>query len=74
MSYYYTVKELSQRWGVVPSTVNGLLRKRELTGMRVGKAWRIPEEAVQEYEEAHTYRAGSRESVKKERTYITKIT
>jgi excisionase family DNA binding protein len=70
---YYTINEVCQRWGIVPSTVSDLLRKKELGGLKIGRSWRISEEDVLDFEERHTQKAQPKQAPA-ERHYITKIT
>ena len=47
---YYTVLELSELWRCSADIVYDLLRRKELTGFKVGSAWRISETARVEFE------------------------
>lgn len=49
----YTPEELAERWRCSAVTVYRLLNDGRLAGFRVGRAWRVPEEAVRQYENPH---------------------
>ncbi len=42
----YTVTELAQRWQCHPETIRRMIQRGELKAFRVGRQWRIAEEAV----------------------------
>ena len=46
----YTPEELASRWRVSPDTVYRALLAGTLKGFKVGRQWRIREEAVEKYE------------------------
>lgn len=46
----YTPATLAARWGCSDTLVYDLLNSGVLRGFRLGKLWRIPSEAVEEYE------------------------
>jgi len=46
----YTPEMLADRWGCSSETVRTLIKRGELRGFRVGKLFRIPAQAVEEYE------------------------
>lgn len=50
----FTTEELAEYWKVSYNTINILLRRGELQGFRVMRAWRIPLSAVKKYEEERT--------------------
>lgn len=45
-----TVEEIAERWRVSPTTVRRALMSGALKGFQVGRQWRVPEEAVEQYE------------------------
>lgn len=47
---YYTPRSLANRWGCCIETVYDLLRAGKLRGFKLGKDWRITDEARIEYE------------------------
>lgn len=47
---YYTPATLAERWGCHRETVCDLLRAGKLRGFKLGKDWRITDEARIEYE------------------------
>lgn len=49
---YYTPQELADLWKCNISTVYDLLRRGKLVGFKLGRDWRITDEAVQTYEQA----------------------
>ncbi|WP_423202433.1 helix-turn-helix domain-containing protein [Intestinimonas timonensis] len=51
MSRYYTPRTLSQTWDCSPDVVYDLLRTGKLKGFRVGRHWRVSDEARLEYEQ-----------------------
>jgi excisionase family DNA binding protein len=42
----YTVPELSARWQCTEETVRRMIRRGDLRAFRVGRQWRVTEEAV----------------------------
>lgn len=46
----YTVERLAERWSCSTDVIYELLRKRELKGFKVGKAWRISAANVNRFE------------------------
>lgn len=44
-----TLEEAAERLGVVRMTVYRLVRKGQLRAHRVGRVWRVPEDAIEEY-------------------------
>ena len=59
MASFITARQLSERWGCSPQHVRRLCAAGSLRAMRLGldasrDAWRISEEAIAEYELAHT--------------------
>ena len=48
---YYTPKTLAQRWDCSAWTVYDLLTQGRLAGFKVGRSWRISEEARIAYED-----------------------
>ena len=49
---YYTPKALAERWGCHVCIVYDLLRKGKLKGYKLGKDWRISDEARAAFEAA----------------------
>ena len=47
---YYTPKTLAAHWGCSPDIVYDLLRSGKLHGFRLGRSWRVTEEAREAYE------------------------
>ena len=45
----YTIEQVAEILQVNPRTVNRLLERGELKGRRVGRLWRIPQEALDAY-------------------------
>jgi excisionase family DNA binding protein len=45
----YTIEEVAAILKVHPRTINRLLERGELRGVKVGRLWRIPEEALTAY-------------------------
>ena len=50
MDTILTPEELAKRWRVAPKTIYRSLSAGVLKGFQVGKQWRIPLEAVEQYE------------------------
>lgn len=50
----YTPEELAERWKCSAVTVYRMLNAGTLAGFRLGKAWRIRETEIIEYEKPHT--------------------
>lgn len=46
----YSPATLAQRWGCSTTLIYDLLNAGTLKGFRLGKLWRIPADAVEEYE------------------------
>jgi excisionase family DNA binding protein len=46
----YTIKELSDRLRVHPTTIYRLLRRGELPAFRVGSNWRFSRDALEQWE------------------------
>lgn len=46
----YTVERLAERWSCSTDVIYELLRKRELKGFKVGKAWRISAANIDRFE------------------------
>ena len=44
-----TVAEVSEILRIGEKTIRDLLRAGELPGVKIGKAWRIPEDALKKY-------------------------
>lgn len=71
---YFTPDEVAKRWNITAGTIRAILRTNQMRGMRVCSAWRIPESAVQEYEETHTTALVHREPLNQRPKHIvTKI-
>lgn len=51
MSRYYTPRTLAQTWECSPDVVYDLLRTGKLKGFRVGRKWRVSDDARLEYEQ-----------------------
>lgn len=47
---YFTVASLAEHWGCSTETVYSLLKSGKLRGFKLGKDWRITDEARIEYE------------------------
>lgn len=47
---YYSAAEIARRWDVDVRVVRDLLAKGELRGFKPGHNWRIPPQAVRDYE------------------------
>lgn len=50
MGHCYNVPEVAAHWGVTSQTVYNLLRSGKLKGFKIGRDWRISEEAVHAFE------------------------
>ena len=50
----FTPEELAEYWKVSSNKINILLRRGELQGFRIMRAWRIPLSAVKKYEDERT--------------------
>ena len=48
---YYTPKTLAARWRCSVDIVYDLLRRGELSGFKLGKDWRIPDNARADFEQ-----------------------
>lgn len=59
MSRYYTPRTLAQAWECSPDVVYDLLRTGKLKGFRVGRHWRVSDEARLEYERGKTETAAA---------------
>jgi excisionase family DNA binding protein len=46
---FYTVDETAEILKVAPETVRRLLRSGRLRGVKVGRSWRIPERAIEDF-------------------------
>lgn len=55
---FLTCAEVAERWRVSPREVQKLAARGELTHVRLGRAIRIPERVVVEFERSRTVRAG----------------
>lgn len=51
-----TTGQVAEIWGVSECRIRALLRTGELEGFRIGKSWRVPEEAVADYEQRNSNR------------------
>lgn len=49
---HFTVQSLAAYWGVSPSHIYNLIHSNALRHMRIGKAIRIPQNIVKEFQEA----------------------
>lgn len=45
----YSVEEVAKMFGVANTTIRKKLRKKELHGFKIGKAWRIKRTEIQRY-------------------------
>jgi acetyl-CoA synthetase len=45
----YTIEEVAELLKVNPRTINRMLERGELRGFKVGRLWRVSEEALQAY-------------------------
>ena len=54
----YTVEQVAEMLQLHPRTVNRMLERGELRGVRAGRLWRIPTEAVEEYLRGETREKG----------------
>lgn len=45
----YTIEEVAEVLKVNPRTVNRLLERGELVGFKVGRLWRVSQEALEAY-------------------------
>jgi excisionase family DNA binding protein len=45
----YTIEEVAKVLQVNPRTVNRMLERGELRGVKAGRLWRIPQEALDAY-------------------------
>jgi excisionase family DNA binding protein len=45
-----TVEELAQRWNVSPKTIRGMIERKELVALRVGRVLRISRSHVENLE------------------------
>lgn len=59
MSRYYTPRTLAQTWECSPDVVYDLLRTGKLKGFRVGRKWRVSDDARLEYERGKTETAAA---------------
>ena len=50
MAQILTPEELAERWRVSPKTIYRSLSAGKIKGFQVGKQWRIPLEAVENFE------------------------
>ncbi|WP_082024675.1 excisionase family DNA-binding protein [Mameliella alba] len=50
----FTPDTLAERWACSAETVRQMVKRGELPGFRVGRLFRIPVNAVEEYEECQT--------------------
>lgn len=51
---YWTVEEVAERWRVSKMTVYRLCQSGKLTHARLGGSYRIPDDALKEYESSAT--------------------
>lgn len=51
MEKLYTCEEVAERYGVNTATVKEWIRRKELPAIKVGREYRISEDAVKEFEE-----------------------
>lgn len=54
MSNCYTVNTLAEHWSCSPDFVYAGLQSGRIRGFKLGRSWRISEDAVREYEQANT--------------------
>ena len=50
----FTPDALADRWGVSSETVRQLIKRGDLPGFRVGRMFRIPAQAVEDFEQCQT--------------------
>ena len=50
MDSCFTVPDVARRWGISPGTVYRLLRSGKLKGFKAGRAWRVDNESLRQYE------------------------
>lgn len=50
---HYTVRRLADKWDVSQSHVYDLIDRKELKALKIGKAIRIPQAYIDEYEAEH---------------------
>lgn len=48
---FYTVKEVSKRWGLSEMTIRRMIKKKEISAVRLGRNIRISAEEVKKREE-----------------------
>ena len=47
---WLTCKQVAARWGVSQATVGRMLQRGDISGMKIGKSWRIYAASVAAYE------------------------
>lgn len=57
MEQFETIKSLAKIWNVHPDTVRGLIDNYRLEATKIGKVWRISQEAINKYLAANTIKA-----------------
>ena len=63
MNKIFTPQELAERWGCCSNTVRNAIMEGRLRAFRVGRLFRIPHDAVFDFESGHVSKhqpAGSR--------------
>lgn len=55
MEKNFTINQVAERLNVHPKTVYNLLDRHELSGIKVGRVWRISEKALEEYISRNSY-------------------
>lgn len=46
---YLTPYEISEEFGLSLTTIYNLLRSKKIPGFKIGRSWRIPRDAMEEY-------------------------
>lgn len=59
---YLTTKQVADRWGVREDYVRKLLREHQLSGLHIGKTWRVTDDSIASFEREHTTAVIPRES------------
>ena len=47
---FYTINDLSERWGMRRQTIARQIREAQLPAFRIGKQWRISEQTIRDIE------------------------
>jgi excisionase family DNA binding protein len=54
----FTPDQIAERWGVSANTVRALIKSGKLRGFRLGRLFRVPAEAVEEFEKGSAVEGG----------------